>query len=155
MYIDEGSDVDADSLPKSMYSDMPTVVNFANTSERTVDVVWLDFNGRMVWYYTLEPTDSVEMQTYVTHPWVFIDKYSGARMRANRNMVYHPTPNNGNVPTVLIHIPVYKLKERCLQVVSKALHERTDAEKLDIPTTLKHDLLNYAPIQIEAQINIG
>lgn len=46
-------------------------VSFQNHSGSAVSFDWLDYNGQRVNYGTLQPGQSVNQQTFVTHPWRF------------------------------------------------------------------------------------
>lgn len=47
-----------------------TSIRFVNDSEETVNVYWLDYQGKRVFYQTLAAGMSYEQPTYVSHPWV-------------------------------------------------------------------------------------
>ena len=47
-----------------------TVITFHNNSDRSVDILWVSYEGEEVYYNTLEPGDSYEQPSYYGHPWV-------------------------------------------------------------------------------------
>jgi von Hippel-Lindau disease tumor supressor len=57
---------------RSKNSKVATEVIFANRTARNVEVYWLDFKGRRVFYMKLTPGASYTQQTYVTHPWIVV-----------------------------------------------------------------------------------
>lgn len=48
-------------------------LTFTNRRSSSVQVDWIDANGRTVDYKVLEPGESYEQQTYSTHPWLVTD----------------------------------------------------------------------------------
>lgn len=67
-------------------------VIFENTTEREVDVYWVDYTSQLVRYRTLSSDDKLKINTFKTHPWVFLDKQSGERMCVDHEEVYWPQP---------------------------------------------------------------
>jgi von Hippel-Lindau disease tumor supressor len=55
---------------KSLNSAVPTEIRFVNHSGQTVNVYWLDYEGRPKWYQTLRDGEFYDQPTYVTHPWL-------------------------------------------------------------------------------------
>ena len=66
-----------DIVLKSEASEVETRIEFANTSPLTLDVYWVDYQGREKKYATLEPRTSHSQQTFMTHPWIVRDQRSG------------------------------------------------------------------------------
>ena len=58
---------------KSKNSNTPVTVTFVNRSGEYRSVMWVDFNGNLVNYANLNPGQRYQINTYVTHPWVFTD----------------------------------------------------------------------------------
>lgn len=58
---------------KSKNSITPVTVTFVNKSGEYRHVDWVDFNGTLVNYASLQPGERYRIDTYVTHPWVFTD----------------------------------------------------------------------------------
>ena len=46
-----------------------TTIKFINKTDQKIKVNWVDYNGNEISYATLNPGDSHDQQTYVTHPW--------------------------------------------------------------------------------------
>jgi hypothetical protein len=61
----------------SIIGAVATSITFVNATSGSVDVYWLDYQGGRVYYYTLAPGQSYVQSTWVTHPWVAIDRASG------------------------------------------------------------------------------
>jgi len=55
---------------RSLESRRSTYVTFRNLSADTVDVYWLDFSGKPVFYKSLENGEVFRQQTFVSHPWM-------------------------------------------------------------------------------------
>ncbi|HWN23396.1 MAG TPA: hypothetical protein VNP93_15570, partial [Gaiellaceae bacterium] len=52
----------------------PSQITFVNSSGTTVDIYWLDYEGDRVHYATLTAGQSYAQPTWLTHPWVAVDK---------------------------------------------------------------------------------
>lgn len=61
---------------KSADSSLETLLVFANETGRVVDVLWIDYCGREVFYGCLNPGMTHIQQSYVTHPWIVRDHIS-------------------------------------------------------------------------------
>jgi hypothetical protein len=62
-----------------------TSISFTNATAETKQIFWLDYSGERKLYSTLEPNKSFNVQTYMTHPWIVVNK-SGAC-----EQIYMPT----------------------------------------------------------------
>lgn len=60
--------------PRSIESVTRSEITFANRSEVTIDVYWLNYSGGRVFYYTLASGQSYLQRTWLTHPWVAVDR---------------------------------------------------------------------------------
>ena len=58
---------------RSQSSNAPVTVTFVNKSGEYRSVMWVDFKGNLVNYANLNPGQRYQIDTYVTHPWVFTD----------------------------------------------------------------------------------
>ncbi|MBN3283460.1 VHL disease, partial [Polyodon spathula] len=84
------------------------------------------------------------MSTYLTHPWIFRDTDTGAKLLVNMKEIYFPEPNNVEdgclVPhDVIITTPVYTLQDCCLMLIRKLVKQK-DYRKLEIPQSLRKTL---------------
>ena len=55
---------------KSRESREPARLRFKNESEGTIVLQWIDFNGALKEFGTLEPGAEVTQDTFLTHPWI-------------------------------------------------------------------------------------
>lgn len=67
--------VDAIGRPlHSLSGEELSYVTFYNSSSVAVVAFWLNYQGIRVHYGDIQPGDSKHMDTYVTHPWLFVQK---------------------------------------------------------------------------------
>jgi hypothetical protein len=59
---------------RSVDSKSRAIVNFSNNSGKTLDIVWLDYDGKRKTYRTLKNGEVYEQQTFVGHPWLIVDQ---------------------------------------------------------------------------------
>ena len=59
---------------RSIEGTTPSQIDFVNASGTTVDIYWLDYEGDRVHYATLAPGGNLAQPTWLTHPWVAVDK---------------------------------------------------------------------------------
>ncbi len=62
---------------RSLVSETTSEIMFVNHTSRIVDIFWLDFSGERVYYNTLEQNGSYTQSTWLTHPWVAVDRITG------------------------------------------------------------------------------
>ena len=80
---------------------MYSFVRFVNRTERSIDVVWLNYEGIGVHYCTLKPGHCIDVNTFVGHPWIFRDSQTGDKLMVNSKEVYEPVgwgPQDGWPP---------------------------------------------------------
>ncbi|ELU10094.1 hypothetical protein CAPTEDRAFT_167535 [Capitella teleta] len=127
-------------------SSMPSFIRFCNRTNRLVDIIWLNYEGLGVRYRTLPPRNFIDVNTFVGHPWIFRDSLTGDKCVAQFKTVYEPIGNGDGPPkrrVVNITIPVFKLRDRCLQVL-RAIVPRHAIQSLEIPVVLKDELIAMA-----------
>ncbi|XP_060691223.1 von Hippel-Lindau disease tumor suppressor [Hemiscyllium ocellatum] len=123
----------------------PSYVTFCNCTGRRVKPVWINYRGEPVPYSTMAAQSGRRMTTYFGHPWMFRDAVSDDRLLVNGHEVFVPPAGQVNeigqpcYIMVKITIPVYTLKERCLQVV-RSLVKREDYRNLEIVGSLYDEL---------------
>jgi von Hippel-Lindau disease tumor supressor len=76
---------------KSKKSVVCSFVRFRNRTQRGVDIIWLNYEGARVKYKTLYAYEFVDVNTYVGHPWIFLDVETGERLVVDLKSVYEPT----------------------------------------------------------------
>ncbi|XP_060776105.1 von Hippel-Lindau disease tumor suppressor isoform X2 [Neoarius graeffei] len=85
------------------------------------------------------------------HPWMFRDAKTDDPMLVNNKEIYLPHAlENGQVSVVNITLPVFSLRERCLQVVRKLVHIE-DFSRLEIAQSLREDLARSPSIHSDLQ----
>ncbi|XP_074654896.1 von Hippel-Lindau disease tumor suppressor-like [Tubulanus polymorphus] len=132
--------------PKSGRPTVYSFVRFINKTQRKVDVIWLNYAGDQMNYASLNPEQFLDMNTYVGHPWIFKDTESGDKLVVQHQKLYQPIgwlPSDGWPPQrkrVYITIPVYSLKERCLQII-RCLTPQNSIPSLELPQSLINELL--------------
>ena len=65
---------------RSINNRQPSYIRFFNTTQRHVQIYWLDSKGKPVLYSDLYSYEQwVDVNTFVTHPWIFVDEETGDR----------------------------------------------------------------------------
>lgn len=145
------------SCVRSMNCELMSLVTFISRTKRQIAVYWLDYNGRRVRYCVLNYADQFPLTTYETHPWIFRDNLTGDKLVTSSGQeVFWPQPwDGGNQDRVIIGIPVYTLREKCLQEVRKLQLSPDEINDLLIPKTIKEDLIrgtDNAPFSVHVEI---
>ncbi|KAM9182553.1 von Hippel-Lindau disease tumor suppressor [Mergus octosetaceus] len=122
-------------------------VVFNNRSPRCVLPVWVDFEGRPRSYPVLRPRTGRVMHSYRGHLWLFRDAGTNDGLLVNQQELFVAAPD---VSKADITLPVFTLKERCLQVV-RSLVKPVDYRKLDIVRSLYEDLEDHPDIKKDLQ----
>jgi hypothetical protein len=65
---------------KSLNADRAVTLTFRNQTKGVINAFWLDYSGKRVLYKRMSAGESLGMNTYVTHPWVFADAGGQCRM---------------------------------------------------------------------------
>uniref|UniRef100_A0A8C0FW78 von Hippel-Lindau disease tumor suppressor n=1 Tax=Chelonoidis abingdonii TaxID=106734 RepID=A0A8C0FW78_CHEAB len=85
------------------------------------------------------------------HLWLFRDAETDDGLLVNQTELFVPTPNvNGQPIFANITLPVFSLKERCLQVI-RSLVKPVDYRRLDIVQSLYEDLEDHPDIRKDLQ----
>uniref|UniRef100_A0A1A9W2G6 von Hippel-Lindau disease tumour suppressor beta domain-containing protein n=1 Tax=Glossina brevipalpis TaxID=37001 RepID=A0A1A9W2G6_9MUSC len=136
----------------AQYSIEKSFVFFENSTTRSVNLYWMDFNGFQQLFQTLKPGAGIKINTYVKHPWIFRDRVTGERMHVKNKDVFWPQVsrirNAVNASwmsyrkLVAIHLPIRSLRSKCLWAYAEQVFEnhKTTLDNLIIPQTLKADL---------------
>ena len=113
--MEEEEHVEVDETPedeqlpdiRSRNSDNESLAMFVSSTDRPVDVFWVNYQGRRVKYKTLEPRETYMVSTFETHPWVFRDADTGMLVLGNYEEVYMPIECDASHPvfTVPLSIP--------------------------------------------------
>ncbi|XP_026065931.1 von Hippel-Lindau disease tumor suppressor-like [Carassius auratus] len=141
---------------KSLNSYDPTYISFNNKSNANAEAWWLNFSGQPVSYGDIQPRKSLQMNTFLTHPWIFRAS-DGAKLLANLKEVYFPTPAQfeeygcQRYQPVDITAPVYSLQENCTRLI-RSMVRKEDICKLEIPEGLRKDLSREPDLLRDIQI---
>ncbi|XP_077132849.1 von Hippel-Lindau disease tumor suppressor [Ranitomeya variabilis] len=138
---------------RSFNSRQQAQVVFCNRSSRTVQPIWVNFQGNPEPYPVLLPGTGRRMCTYHGHIWLFREVNTDVGLTVNKNEIYiAPGDDNGQQQPVMVNIclPVFTLKDCCLQVI-RNLVKPEDYRKLEIVTSLYDDLENRPNVQKDLQ----
>lgn len=132
---------------RSVNTREPSQVIFCNRSPRVVLPVWLNFDGEPQPYPTLPPGTGRRIHSYRGHLWLFRDAGTSDGLLVNQTELFVPSLNVDGQPIFAnITLPVYTLKERCLQVV-RSLVKPEDYRRLDIARSLYEDLEDHPNVR--------
>jgi hypothetical protein len=56
---------------------IPTEIVFFNSTVYPVQIYWIDYHGKLIKYGDLESLHYLVQPTYLTHPWVIMDRFGG------------------------------------------------------------------------------
>lgn len=59
---------------RSVLGEDRLVIRLVNTQNDELNVYWIDYDGKEVYYKTLKSGEAYDQPTYVSHPWVIRDK---------------------------------------------------------------------------------
>ncbi|GAB1869606.1 von Hippel-Lindau disease tumor suppressor [Camponotus japonicus] len=144
---------------RSLNSQHESFVRFINTTPHCVTLYWMDYQGQAVSYGDLSPGDYREINTFHTHPWIFVNKETRIRYLVKQRDVFFPEPwfvkYSGVRPSelprriertdVYIVLPILTLQQLSLGIIKKYLTYDSQAFLLDIPQTLQLELFKMLP----------
>uniref|UniRef100_A0A336MNT3 CSON001843 protein n=1 Tax=Culicoides sonorensis TaxID=179676 RepID=A0A336MNT3_CULSO len=134
---------------KSEKSESRAFVIFENATGRLIDIYWVNFTSQLVLYKSLKPMERLMMNTFQTHPWIFMDKFTGERMVVENEEVYWPKPWYLKIDPrqrmirrtlVKIQFPLRTLKKNAMWTVVRSLKTGKAIQDLVIPLSLKNEL---------------
>uniref|UniRef100_A0A5F9C1Y8 von Hippel-Lindau disease tumor suppressor n=2 Tax=Oryctolagus cuniculus TaxID=9986 RepID=A0A5F9C1Y8_RABIT len=132
---------------RSVNTREPSQVIFCNRSPRVALPVWLNFHGEPQPYPTLPPGTGRRIHSYRGHLWLFRDAGTHDGLLVNQTELFVPSLNVDGQPIFAnITLPVYTLKERCLQVI-RSLVKPENYRRLDIVRSLYEDLEDHPNVQ--------
>ncbi|KAJ6224042.1 hypothetical protein RDWZM_002587 [Blomia tropicalis] len=137
-----------------------------NISDRSVDVIWVDYNGEESKYVTLKPRTTFVLNTFATHPWIFRDSIRKNFLKADisymkksdyvRNMMFDranmkwiassrvffpPVISDIYLLFLQIRKDLYSLRELCFQSLTD---QNVSTDKLvDLPKTILEEFSQY------------
>ncbi|XP_003704089.1 von Hippel-Lindau disease tumor suppressor [Megachile rotundata] len=144
---------------RSINNEHRSFVKFINKTLHSVVLYWIDYQGQAVSYGVLAPGDCLDIDTFVTHPWIFVDAETRDRYTVNQRDVFFPEawfvryrglrqselPQRRERTNVYITLPVYTLRELSLRAIKRRLTYDRQAFQLDIPRSLQHELATMLP----------
>lgn len=129
---------------RSLNNDERSFVKFCNGTDSHVVLYWIDYEGQAVSFGTLIAGMAMDMDTYVTHPWIFVDEETGHRFKVKQKDVYFPEPhvNSQRLTRTLVFImePMFTLYELALRVIIKRLRDEYDSYRLEIPRVIQDEI---------------
>lgn len=96
----------------------------------------------------------MKVNTFCTHPWIFVCPTTGERLQVNSKDVFYPEAwfkfinkaEDGLVTVgrqeAIIQLPLKSLRDICLWQLLLLVQSKDDIYALEIPKSLKADLLN-------------
>lgn len=143
-------------FPRSLRSEDKAYVRFINKTDRIVELIWLNFNGKYVRYRILEKDHFVDVNTYKNHPWIALDMKTKDRLHIEKGFIYNPKTSreylqerypDREIPEnyearirTNITLPLYTLKYRSLIEIRNHFRTVEDVDKLELPKPLAEDL---------------
>ncbi|KAJ8977971.1 hypothetical protein NQ317_008164 [Molorchus minor] len=132
-------------------------VRFFNKTNKTVEIIWLNFHGEKVRYKIIEKDDYVDVNTYKNHPWIALDVETKDRFQIDSKYVFMPKTTREylqdrfpgrEIPEefergrvgVYVTVPVYSLKYRAMLEVRNHLQEPEFVDQLELPKSLAEEL---------------
>ncbi|EZA52298.1 von Hippel-Lindau disease tumor suppressor isoform X3 [Ooceraea biroi] len=146
-------------LIRSINSQDECFVRFINTTPHCLTLYWIDYQGNPVSYGDLPGGNYREINTFATHPWIFVNKETHDRYLVNKRDVFFPEPwfvtylnrPREEMPqriertNVYVVLPLFTLQELSITVIKKCLAYDSQAFLLDIPQCLQVKLFTAMP----------
>lgn len=127
---------------RSLVSTEVAQLDIHNETQYRVEVVWINYDSKMVRYKILNPDERFNITTYKTHPWIFREFVTGRFMHVNHKRILWPeasTPENP-IQTVNIHFPLLSLKSVAMWKIIENLRKGVDFKELELPISLRNEL---------------
>lgn len=145
-----------DQNPRSVNSNHKCYVRFINTTEKTIEITWINFMGQYVRYRILEKANYIDVNTYKTHPWIARDFLTKDVLQIDGKFIYHPKTTkeyiqerypDRSIPEhyearvrAYISIPVYSLRYASLLTLRNSIFHEEHVDELCLPKNLSDDL---------------
>lgn len=147
--------------PYSRQSFIPAYIIWHNQTKRNVSVYWINPKGKPVFVQVLKPGLRQPFNTFYGHPFEFRDRETDELMCHDHKSVFWPQPWNKDVTfssrdgrlerkVIPIRQPIVALREAAMWQVARIQRTRANLMKLELPTTVLHDL-NTAVDAIESK----
>lgn len=128
---------------KSIDSKCRVDVRFTNCTSQRIRVIWRNFEGLRREYVLLDPGKHYDVETYITHPWEFIDCKTQESYVVNNKTVFRVPPSFANVShrsNWNITVPLTILKYTTLLSIASILRNEEAADELQLPRDLATEL---------------
>jgi len=80
---------------RSLATSTPTSIVFTNRGDKPIRLYWISHQGKRVLYATLERSQVVSFQTYMTHPWVVTNAADECQA------IYMPAPHRQEISVAI------------------------------------------------------
>ncbi|KAF2879686.1 hypothetical protein ILUMI_26492 [Ignelater luminosus] len=143
---------------QSLRSQKQIPIRLRNLTNRSVDVIWINYTGEYVKYSRLDHDNFVDINTFETHPWIAIDADTKNRLLIDKKFVFLPKPwtefvrdRFPNLPLeampainprlpITITTPLLSLRYKTLLELRSYIKSINDVDLLGLPKELAHDL---------------
>lgn len=103
-------------------------------------------------FFKKQPRQTIPINTYVSHPWVFIDNFTGQLLHVRHKPVLY----GREFPTrarekVCLHLPMKRLQNIVMESLLTHLNSVDVVDQLEIPEMLKRELRHV--FRISATVN--
>lgn len=127
---------------RSSDSRLRSFVVFINSSDRKIEIVWINFRTELILYRVLAPKERVPINTYKQHPWIFRDVETKEFMHVNHHEVFWPEPHVPRTERtpIFIHFPIRSLKKISMCVINSMIENEDQFTLLGVPFSLVVEL---------------
>lgn len=134
--------MDYDDTLRSHEFTEPARLLIKNLTQRPVDILWINYEAKLIRYRLLRAGEDVQINTFKTHPWIFRDYLTGLLMHTNHKEVLWPEAATEKRPIqrVYIHFPLQSLKTIALWATISRVRNHNEISRMEIPQTLRTDL---------------
>ena len=119
-------------------------LKLVNSTDRVVDVYWINYASKLIRYTTMPPHTEVSLDTYSTHPWIFRDNRTSEMLHVKNQEVFWPEPwilTRLRARTFIhIHLPMKSLKLTCIWKTVSLVQTAEAIDQLEIPKCLIDEL---------------
>lgn len=120
---------------RSLQSSELARIAVRNRTQRKVEVLWINYESKLVRYKTLDPDALFCVTTFKTHPWIFREFDTGQIMHVNHRDILWPDASTLEKPIheVWVHFPVLSLKMIAVWKVIENIQRINDIDQLELP----------------------
>lgn len=145
-----------DRDPRSLNSNLKCYVRFINMTNKSVELMWINFTGQYIRYRILEKSDYIDINTYKTHPWIAKDVLTKDILHIDGKFLFQPKTTREfireryperHIPEhhearvrAYITLPLYSLRYASLLTLRNYILKEEDVEELCLPKNLSDDL---------------